>query len=109
MIIIDSRGTHGDLASEIDRLQSLLDDLRALARGSLPAAERLAAAPVLHDYRLATRAVACLIGKVENHPRCRGPVVTSDLWVAAPDRGFVRTLSRFYRLGRPLEPDLPSF
>jgi hypothetical protein len=101
-ILITNRGHHGDLERDLARLESLTADFRRLAAGGPPTAESLRSAPVLDQYRLATRPLLSLIGVCLEHPRLNGPIITtSDLWVFAPDLGWARTLSRFYRLGRP--------
>jgi hypothetical protein len=42
------------------------------------------------------------VGRMTGHPTCVGSLsITSGLWVLAPEFGWARTLSRFYRLGRP--------
>ena len=44
----------------------------------------------------------CLLGDIQGHPLLRGPrIETSELWAFAPELGWARTMSRFYRLGRP--------
>jgi hypothetical protein len=47
-----------------------------------------------------------LIGHVTGHPvHGDRAVVTSPVWFADPEGTWVRTLSRFYRLGPPLDGD----
>ncbi len=92
----------GDVSYEIARLERLTVDLDRLGSGIMPSAEELADAPLLEGYASASRTVQCLVGHCSSHPRLNGPViVTTDLWVIAPELGWVRTLSRFYRLGMP--------
>jgi hypothetical protein len=87
---------------EITRLERLTADLRSLAANSMPTAEQLAGAPVLHAWQIITRPVACLAGMGLGHPRLPpGPVVTTDLWAIDPTAGWARTLSRRYRLKTP--------
>ncbi|WP_363321399.1 DUF6634 family protein [Parvibaculum sp.] len=48
------------------------------------------------------RGIIALQGKVTGHPLLGvTTAVTSDLCVFAPDLGWARTLSRYYRLGSP--------
>ncbi len=106
MIIIGRHDVAGDIRSEIQRLESLLIDLRRAAEGILPAAGDLAGAPIIDHWTEAMRPEPCLAGKIHGHPDCRGPVsVTSGIWMHAPDLGWTRTLSRFYRLGRTIAQD----
>ena len=67
----------------------------------------LQTAPLLDDWVPAMTPVGLqLIGQASGHP-LHGDrmVMTSPLWFADPDGGWVRTLSRFYRLGPPADPD----
>ncbi|WP_378951240.1 DUF6634 family protein [Mesorhizobium sp. ANAO-SY3R2] len=48
----------------------------------------------------------CLAGLSSGHPKLPGtqrPIRTSDVWLVSQDWGWARTLSRWYRLGRPAE------
>jgi hypothetical protein len=55
---------------------------------------------------VATRLRLHLVGQVTGHPRHgAGKIITSQLWWADPDGMWVRTLTRFYGLGRPADPD----
>lgn len=90
------------LINEAARLDLLADDLRLIAEGLAPTAEMLGDAPLLDQFTLASRPVPCLIGYQTGHPTVKGKLVaTSGLWVTAADHSWVRTQSRFYRLGRP--------
>ena len=92
----------GDIDYEIARLEKLTADLKKLAAGDLPTEEELADAPLLESYAQSQRPMLCLVGICTDHPRLRGPVVvTTDIWIMAPDYGWCRTLGRFYRLGSP--------
>lgn len=92
----------GDITYEIERLDRLSADLKRLAAGDLPTAEDLADAPLLENYVQAQRPMLCLLGICHDHPRLHGPVVvTTDIWIMAPDYGWCRTLGRYYRLGSP--------
>lgn len=102
MFLVTRDGVEGDVAFELRRLTGLLEDLTRIAEGHRPGAE-LADAPFLDDYAPTFRMDPCLTGLVQGHPSVRGPaVLTSALWAYSPELGFARTLSRYYRLGRPL-------
>ncbi len=102
MLIISPNGVDRDADVELRRLQALCSDLAKIAGGYQPVAE-LADAPFLDNYAGTFRMAPCLTGIIHGHPTVRGPaVLTSDLWVYAPELGWARTLNRFYRLGRPM-------
>ena len=86
-------------------LARLARDLAALARGEAPSSTVLAAAPLITDWSLAARMipVAALTGTVVGHPVITtGHVaITSELFAIDRVKGWARTRSRFYRLGRP--------
>jgi hypothetical protein len=101
----------GLLDLEIDRLVRLTADLMAIRHSRGPTTSDLEVAPILDNWERGTRPASCLIGNVFGHPMRPGmgrPVATSDLWVLAPDKGWARTMSRWYRLGRPREAGLTS-
>jgi len=92
----------GLLASEAARFKSLVNDMERVLAGTAPTWAELVAAPMLQDWRLQRRGALCLVGDVVDHPRLGpGPIVTSDLVLFSPERGWARTLSRFYRLAEP--------
>jgi hypothetical protein len=97
---LDCRKITPDLG---ERLQGLADDCARLAHDTSFVAARLKTAPVLDLYvPLVTPVGLHLVGQVSGHPRLGSrTIVTSQLWVADPDGMWVRTLSRFYALGRP--------
>jgi hypothetical protein len=84
-----------------DRLHALADDCERLHRSSAVPATVLSDAPLLQDWApVPTSDGVRLAGYVTGHPihgNC--PVVTTPLWWADPSGGWVRSLSRFYRLG----------
>ncbi|ABS65069.1 hypothetical protein Plav_3470 [Parvibaculum lavamentivorans DS-1] len=90
------------LNEELARLKELCVDLEWLRAGVLPSFEDLEDAPFIDDYSFVQRGVVALQGKVTGHPLLGATTaMTSDLCVFAPDLGWARTLSRFYRLGSP--------
>jgi hypothetical protein len=89
------------LASEVDRLQRLATDLMLFADGHFNIGKD---APVLDNWTRTSRSAACLTGTVWDHPTLPGDgrsIVTSDLCLLVEDIGVARTMSRWYRLGRP--------
>ena len=92
----------GDISYQLARLEQLTIDIDRLAGGVFPDPEAIAAAPLLDCWTPATRPTPCLIGYCRDHPRLHGPlIVTTDLWIMAPELGWCRTLGRYYRLGKP--------
>jgi hypothetical protein len=90
---------------QLARLIALADDMKEICSGVPP--ERLAAdPPVLERWVFAHRPARCLAGLSFGHPLLPGearPIATSDLCLIADDHSWARTLSRWYRLGRPAD------
>lgn len=86
---------------EIENLETLAHDIRRMLRGEGPSAGEIDAAPMICNWLAADREVPALVGKVGDHPVLRGQrsVQTSELVIWGVGKGWVRTSSRFYRLG----------
>ena len=100
---LDPGQSPGDLAR---RLRALADDCNRLALGHPVPLAILQKALLLDDWIPAvTPEGVRLIGRATGHP-IHGDrrVMTTPLWFADPDGAWVRTLSRFYRLGPPADP-----
>lgn len=84
------------------RLQGLAEDCVRFETGTAFVAARLRTAPLLDMYVPVISPLGLrLIGTVTDHPLLGArTIVTSQVWVADPDARWVRTLSRFYRLGQ---------
>ena len=97
------------IRKEIDRLEQLAADLDVVSSTTPFPLEKLLArsqpnAPILEDWRIAFRPVVCLQGRATGHPELPGecrPIVTSEIHLFSDELGWARSLSRFYRLGRP--------
>jgi hypothetical protein len=89
------------------RLRALADDCDRLERGRPAPPVLLQKAPLLTDWVPAlTPQGVQLIGHVTGHPLLGDcAAATTPLWLADPDGAWVRSLSRFYRLGPPLDRD----
>jgi hypothetical protein len=83
------------------RLRDLADDLDRVRAGAAPREEDLARAPLIVDWRTVLSPLGLrLIGEVAGHPLLGDrTALTSQLWAADPGGQWIRTLSRFYRLG----------
>ncbi len=93
------------------RLRRLADDLDGIAAGTAPTAIELAPAPLLVDWQIIVGLPSgvSLVGFAAGHPLLgTKKIVTSPLWVLAPDLTWARTLSRFYRLGIPADGAIPT-
>jgi len=91
--------------SDDPRLRSLMEDVARLAAGWRPDEADLSTAPFLDDWYFSLYPGSddlCLCGRVRGHPRLvDGLITTSPLVAISVENGWVRTCSRFYRLGRP--------
>ena len=89
------------------RLRALADDCERLELGRPVSPILLQKAPLLEEWITAVTPLGVqLIGHVTGHPlRGDRAVATSPVWFADPDGNWIRTLSRFYRLGPPADPE----
>lgn len=91
-----------------DIVDAGLDALDRIQAGEEPSAEMLAEAPVLELWgvtRYASDAdiVIRIVGVVHGHPSIQdGPCTTSPVLYLPESQEWVRTVSRYYRLGTPL-------
>jgi hypothetical protein len=100
-----------DLFDTAQRLRSLADDLESYAHGVRPSDDDLRDAPLIDAYAPLIVPTAALVGLVTDHPLKPGrdrQIATSGLWAIDPSHGWARTLSRYYRLGRPRGAQQPQ-
>jgi len=90
------------------RLRSLAEDAGRFESDAAFVPELLHSAPIIDDYAPVVHSHGLLlVGDVVGHPQFWSRRIrTSQLWFADPSGQWVRTLSRFYRLGRPGSRDL---
>lgn len=86
------------------QFQRGLDAIRAAERG--PTDDDLASAPILDFWRVLIdrrpHPMPVLWGEVSGHPKLGTDMITSSRLVALNrDAGWARSVSRWYRLGRP--------
>jgi hypothetical protein len=88
----------GDLPA---RLRNLADDLVRIGTGAGPGADELANAPLITGWRTLLSPLGLrLLGSVTDHPLLGDrAAMTSQVWAADADGRWIRTLTRFYRLG----------
>jgi hypothetical protein len=91
-----------DLEDRVLDAFKALDDRDRIADGWKPREAELAGAPLLDDWRVGTDGDALFFrGDVTGHPRLSdGEIVTSQVIAVDPHRAWIRTVSRWYRLGR---------
>ncbi|MBR1133285.1 DUF6634 family protein [Bradyrhizobium iriomotense] len=89
------------------KLRTLADDLERIRVGHAPVAFDLAEAPLIVDWHPVISPLGLrLMGFVAGHPRVGNThAMTSQVWAAGRDGAWIRTLSRFYRLGLPRHHD----
>ena len=90
-----------------ERLNSLARDCALLEHDTSFVEARLRTAPTLDLYvPLLTPLGLHLVGQVTQHPLLGSrKIITSQLWFADPEGRWARTLSRFYNLARPADPE----
>lgn len=107
MLLFNQRNEpSSEFAAEIERLAALVADMERIHRGVPPEAMAGDDAPILDRWVFAMRTVPSLAGLSTGHPHLVGEnrmIGTSDLWLLSTDHSWARTLSRWYRLGRPAE------
>jgi hypothetical protein len=98
---LDVRHIQADLPAKLRRLAA---DLEFLQQSDV-AEIALRQAPLIDQWVAVVTPVGLrLMGAVSGHPRLGDrQVMTSPLWAAASDGSWVRTTSRFYRLGEPAD------
>lgn len=110
MLLFDRDGKRLDPAFDamLDRLKALVADMERV-RAGLGEEDLPADAPMLDQWIIGQRPVACLVGRSCGHPIMMGEgrsIATSDLWLISEDGEWARTLSRWYRLGRPVRQQM---
>ena len=106
ILVSKTGGVSKNAQSEIELLERLVADLKRIRDGQGPTHDELAAAPIIHEYEIEHRLALALRGVILGHPLLGSTVgTTSDLWAITADKRWVRTLSRFYRLGGQKQPD----
>jgi hypothetical protein len=90
------------------RLRALADDCERLSFDRHVPPAVLEQASLLEDWvPVLTQTGLHLVGYAVGHPvRGNRMVMTPPLWWADPDCRWARTLSRFYRLGPPADPNV---
>ena len=101
--IKNGKMNRAELELEIVMLKDLVLNLERILRGDYPDELELNSAPMITNWKLSSRAATCLEGVLFEHPMLGNIVpngLTSEVWLIDLDRDYVRTFSRFYRLGQ---------
>jgi hypothetical protein len=80
--------------------------MERILAGVLPEAIVSEEPPLLDRWILGNTLAPCLVGLSTGHPTLVGAnraIATSNVWLMSDDMTWARTLSRWYRLGRPAE------
>jgi hypothetical protein len=87
----------------LNDLTRLTNDLRELGAGNMPSRSDLNACPLLDQWSLGFIKVPCIVGDLRQHPTLGNlsHIHTSELVFLDPRKRWVRTRSKFYRLGKP--------
>jgi hypothetical protein len=96
----------GMLEAETARLTRLATDMERVLEGILPQAIVTEEPPLFDRWILGNTLASCLVGFSTGHPTLVGvnrAIATSNVWLMSDDMTWARTLSRWYRLGRPAE------
>ncbi len=91
-----------------DRLRELANDLEAIEEGVAPKEQDLLSAPILTGWSQLPQQVPVIAGVVAGHPSLENFIMTSQVY-ASDGQTWVRTLSRWYRLGRPVAEPRSAF
>lgn len=90
----------GDPVALVAQLRALATDIERMQM--FRPREQLDDAPTLENWDYSSRFVTSLTGNVTQHPILTGKrtIITSEVYAIDKRAGWVRTLSRFYNLGR---------
>jgi hypothetical protein len=99
-----------------EKLRDLADDIERIRAAAAPTELQLERAPIIQGWHTVTTAAGVrLVGRVTGHPELGSAIaMTSQIWVADESRGWMRSLSRFYRLEAPApvandaDPEAPA-
>lgn len=100
----------GDLPALARQFEAIAADIRVIHAHGQPHDRDLRDAPLLEAWTFALVSAPCLVGRVSKHPLLgdRHRIHTSQLVALDADQGWVRTWSRFYRLGSSRDVPLHS-
>jgi hypothetical protein len=86
--------------------KALTEDLERIVAGHQPTAAELSAAPIIDNWLFVPRPETALAGLISGHPLLgAGPGVTSGIFALDEAHSWVRTWTRWYRLGRQAGDD----
>jgi hypothetical protein len=106
LLFNEGRGAGEQLAAETARFRALLRDMERILEGVLPETLVSEEPPLLDRWLLGNMLTPALVGLSTGHPALPGinrPIATSPVLLMSADMSWARSLSRWYRLGRPAE------
>ncbi|MCW2282582.1 hypothetical protein M2323_000343 [Rhodoblastus acidophilus] len=81
--------------------KALTEDLEKIVAGLGPTAAELASAPIIDNWSFVPRPEMALAGLISGHPLLGTKHgITSEIFALDETRSWVRTWTRWYRLGR---------
>lgn len=98
--------TDGRIEAELVRIKRLASDMERILEGGAPETIAAEEPPLLDRWILGSVLTPSLVGLSTGHPTLAGvnrPIATSPVRLISADMSWVRTSSRWYRLGRPTE------
>jgi hypothetical protein len=96
----------GRIEAELVRIERLAADMERILEGAAPETIATEEPPLLDRWILGSALMPSLVGLSTGHPALPGtnrPIATSPVRLISTDMSWVRTSSRWYRLGRPAE------
>jgi hypothetical protein len=107
MVVFSQGREAGELlAAETARVRVLLADMERILAGAPPETTVSEEPPLLDHWILGNMLTPSLVGLATGHPALPGvnrAIATSPVLLMSDDMTWARTLSRWYRLGRPAE------
>jgi hypothetical protein len=107
-MLLFCQGVQNDsrIEAEMTRIKLLAADMERILEGAAPETIVTHDPPLLDRWILGSALTPSLVGLSTGHPALPGtnrPIATSQVLLMSADMSWARTLSRWYRLGRPAE------
>lgn len=86
-----------ELEAAAEMMSALAEDLVGLRQGDMVGADH---ADRIDAWRIKSRDVLCVRGRISGHPRIEGPGCTARGWVIDMAAGWLLTTEGFWRISR---------